>query len=119
MPSKIIITLFLFIINCTNSFIRWYGNVGRFLNHSCDPNLEKVNVFLDTQDFRLPRYSSDIFNIFIILFLIFICRVAFFTSCSVKAGTELCYDYGYASGNVEGKHRECLCGSYNCRKQMY
>lgn len=34
---------------------RWYGNVGRFLNHSCDPNLEKVNVFVETHDVRLPR----------------------------------------------------------------
>lgn len=29
--------------------------MGRFLNHSCDPNLEKVNVFVDSHDGRMPR----------------------------------------------------------------
>ena len=37
------------------NIIRWYGNVSRFLNHSCSPNLEKVTVFTDTQEVRLPR----------------------------------------------------------------
>jgi SET domain-containing protein len=46
-------------------------------------------------------------------------RTAFFANDFIKAGTELCYDYGYFSGNVEGKTRACLCGSDNCRKRMY
>ncbi|CAM9276571.1 unnamed protein product, partial [Ectocarpus fasciculatus] len=77
-----------------------FGNVARFLNHSCTPNVEKVTVFCDSQDVRLPR-------------------VALFTSQVVPAGEELCYDYGYFQGNVEGKHRKCLCGSEKCRGNMY
>ena len=37
----------------------------------------------------------------------------------IPANTELCYDYGYFPGNVEGKHRACLCGALNCRKTLY
>lgn len=28
------------------------GNVGRYLNHSCDPNVFVQNVFVDTHDLR-------------------------------------------------------------------
>lgn len=44
------------------------GNIGRFFNHSCDPNMEVQMVFIDTHDIRLPA-------------------IAFFTSCDVEAGT--------------------------------
>jgi len=30
------------------------GNLGRYLNHSCTPNLMVQNVFLDTHDLRFP-----------------------------------------------------------------
>eukprot|EP00981_Chlorochromonas_danica_P001676 scaffold369_cov177-Ochromonas_danica.AAC.9 len=86
-----------------NQFIidaRWYGSVGRFLNHSCSPNLDIITVFCDTHDVRLPR-------------------VAFFANDFIPANTELCYDYGYLPGLVEGKHRPCLCGAPNCRKTWY
>lgn len=89
--------------NIHNTFAidaRWYGNVARFLNHSCNPNIEKLTVFTDSHDVRYPR-------------------VAFFTSQFVSAGTELTYDYGYYAGLVEGKHRECLCGASYCRKTLY
>ncbi|EPB79848.1 DNA gyrase/topoisomerase IV, A subunit [Ancylostoma ceylanicum] len=33
------------------------GNVGRFLNHSCDPNVQVQHVFVDTHDLRLPWSS--------------------------------------------------------------
>ena len=52
-------------------------------------------------------------------FFFFFARLAFFASEFIKANTELCYDYGYLSGNVEGKSRQCLCGSDQCRKRMY
>ena len=32
-----------------------YGSIGRFLNHSCEPNLEKYIVFCESQDVRIPR----------------------------------------------------------------
>lgn len=52
------------------------GNVSRFYNHSCSPNVFVQNVFIDTWDVRFPW-------------------VAFFTATNVKAGTELVWDYSY------------------------
>uniref|UniRef100_A0AC35F595 Uncharacterized protein n=1 Tax=Panagrolaimus sp. PS1159 TaxID=55785 RepID=A0AC35F595_9BILA len=69
------------------------GNIGRFFNHSCEPNMFVQNVFTDTHDLRLPC-------------------LAFFASREVKAGTELCWDYGYT--NYDRKVR-CHCGAAKCR----
>ena len=33
------------------------GNVARFFNHSCDPNLVAENVFIDHMDLRLPELA--------------------------------------------------------------
>ena len=52
------------------------GNIGRYLNHSCNPNVFVQNVFVDTHDLRFPW-------------------IAFFTSTFVRAGGELCWDYNY------------------------
>ncbi|KAL1475296.1 hypothetical protein MTO96_037396 [Rhipicephalus appendiculatus] len=30
------------------------GNIGRYLNHSCSPNVYVQNVFVDTHDLRFP-----------------------------------------------------------------
>lgn len=79
---------------------KWYGNIARFINHSCGPNLKKVMVFCDTHDVRTPR-------------------VAFFALDQIPANTELCYDYDYQKGKVHGKHRDCLCGSSCCRQTLY
>ncbi|CAD5215162.1 unnamed protein product [Bursaphelenchus okinawaensis] len=76
------------------------GNLGRFFNHSCDPNLEVQMVFTDTHDIRLPM-------------------IAFFTSCDVEAGTELCWNYGYVPGSVPGKVIECSCGSAICVGRIF
>lgn len=47
-----------------------YGNVSRFINHLCDPNLIPVKVFIDHQDLRFPR-------------------MCFFASRDIKAYDEL------------------------------
>jgi hypothetical protein len=44
------------------------GNIGRFFNHSCDPNMEVQMVFHETHDIRLPL-------------------IAFFTCVDVEAGS--------------------------------
>ncbi|CAL8122560.1 unnamed protein product [Orchesella dallaii] len=75
------------------------GNIGRYFNHSCDPNLFIQNVFVDTQDLRFPW-------------------LAFFTNKIIKAGTELCWDYNYEVGSVPNKSLICYCGSKDCRKQL-
>nr|XP_020849423.1 histone-lysine N-methyltransferase SETDB2 isoform X1 [Phascolarctos cinereus]XP_020849424.1 histone-lysine N-methyltransferase SETDB2 isoform X1 [Phascolarctos cinereus]XP_020849425.1 histone-lysine N-methyltransferase SETDB2 isoform X1 [Phascolarctos cinereus] len=75
------------------------GNVGRFLNHSCNPNLFVQNVFVETHDRNFPW-------------------VAFFTKRHVKAGTELTWDYGYEAGSIPEKEIPCQCGFHTCRKRI-
>ncbi|CAF5219027.1 unnamed protein product, partial [Rotaria magnacalcarata] len=46
------------------------GNIGRYFNHSCSPNIAVQNVFVDTHDIHFPW-------------------IGFFTTKTVRAGTEL------------------------------
>ncbi|XP_063701823.1 histone-lysine N-methyltransferase eggless [Culicoides brevitarsis] len=75
------------------------GNIGRYFNHSCDPNMFVQNVFVDTHDLRFPW-------------------VAFFSSRYIKAGTELTWDYNYEVGSIDGKILYCECGSAKCRIRL-
>lgn len=75
------------------------GNVGRFLNHSCCPNLLVQNVFVETHDRKFPL-------------------MAFFTNRYVKARTELTWDYGYKTGTMPEKEILCQCGFNKCRKKI-
>ncbi|XP_029458714.1 histone-lysine N-methyltransferase SETDB2 isoform X2 [Rhinatrema bivittatum] len=75
------------------------GNVGRFLNHSCCPNLFVQNVFVDTHNRSFPW-------------------VAFFTNRHIKAGTELTWDYAYEVGSLPENEIPCLCGVQKCRKKI-
>ena len=65
------------------------SNHARFINHSCDPNCE-------TQKWTVGHES----------------RVGIFTKNSIKAGTELTFDYQLDS--LDNGKKECLCGSSNC-----
>lgn len=58
---------------------RYYGNVSRFINHLCDPNIIPVRVFMLHQDLRFPR-------------------IAFFSSRAIRPGEEL----GCAGGGQMG-----------------
>lgn len=51
-----------------------YGNIARFINHSCDPNLESYSVFIESQDSQLYR-------------------IAFFASRDIERGEEFSVDY--------------------------
>ncbi|XP_042306316.1 histone-lysine N-methyltransferase SETDB2 [Sceloporus undulatus] len=75
------------------------GNVGRFLNHSCSPNLFVQSVFVETHNRNFPW-------------------VAFFTNRHVKAGTELTWDYGYEAGSMPETETTCYCGVQKCRKKI-
>uniref|UniRef100_A0A0A8Z7G0 Uncharacterized protein n=1 Tax=Arundo donax TaxID=35708 RepID=A0A0A8Z7G0_ARUDO len=80
------------------------GNVARFLNHSCSPNLLWQPVQYDHGDDSYPR-------------------IMFFAMKHIPPMTELTYDYGTrgAPPGFNGKFpnscklRPCLCGSSNCR----
>lgn len=63
------------------------GHVSRFINHSCEPNLECIKWRVDDQD-----------------------RIGFFAIKDIKAGIELTFDYAFTAGGFR-----CLCNSKNCR----
>ncbi|XP_038219825.1 histone-lysine N-methyltransferase eggless [Zerene cesonia] len=75
------------------------GNIGRYLNHSCCPNVFVQNVFVDTHDPRFPW-------------------VAFFALTHIRAGRELTWNYNYDVGSVPGKVLYCHCGEPNCRGRL-
>ncbi|XP_030647341.1 histone-lysine N-methyltransferase EHMT1a [Chanos chanos] len=74
----------------------FYGNVSRFINHLCEPNLFPVRVFTKHQDLRFPR-------------------IAFFSSKPIQAGDQLGFDYGDQYWEIKSKYFSCLCGSSKCR----
>ncbi|XP_014223483.1 histone-lysine N-methyltransferase EHMT2 isoform X1 [Trichogramma pretiosum] len=75
---------------------RRYGNIARFINHSCSPNLLSVRVFIEHQDLRFPR-------------------IALFASRDIEADEELGFDYGEKFWIIKCKSFTCTCGSDNCR----
>ncbi|UJR36635.1 hypothetical protein I4U23_029354 [Adineta vaga] len=75
------------------------GNIGRYFNHSCSPNIAVQNVFVDTHDIHFPW-------------------IGFFTTKTIRAGTELCWDYNYTVGEIAGRRMDCNCGSSECRRRV-
>ncbi|GAU90867.1 hypothetical protein RvY_03226 [Ramazzottius varieornatus] len=76
------------------------GNVARFLNHSCDPNLFPVRVYV----------SGDALDTGV--------RMAMFSAQVVGKGHELTFHYGdlYWQRQVD-KGVYCACGSTKCKFQ--
>uniref|UniRef100_A0A0E0LUP2 Histone-lysine N-methyltransferase n=1 Tax=Oryza punctata TaxID=4537 RepID=A0A0E0LUP2_ORYPU len=82
-----------------------YGNIGRFINHSCSPNLYAQNVLWDHDDQRVPH-------------------IMFFAAESIPPLQELTYDYNYNIGEVRDlngrvKVKDCHCGSPQCCGRLY
>ncbi|TGZ72464.1 hypothetical protein CRM22_002071 [Opisthorchis felineus] len=75
------------------------GNLGRYFNHSCNPNVFVQNVFIDSHDPRFPE-------------------VAFFTKRNIAVGEEMTWDYGYTVDAVPFKVLYCYCGEPNCRIRL-
>ncbi|XP_009140380.1 histone-lysine N-methyltransferase, H3 lysine-9 specific SUVH6 isoform X1 [Brassica rapa] len=81
------------------------GNIGRFINHCCSPNLYAQNVLYDHEDTRIPH-------------------VMFFAMDNVPPLQELTYHYNYiidqvrdSNGNI--KKKTCYCGSSDCTGRLY
>ncbi|KAL9883026.1 histone-lysine N-methyltransferase G9a [Glossina fuscipes fuscipes] len=74
----------------------YYGNVSRFFNHSCEPNIIPVRVFYEHQDYRFPK-------------------IAFFTCREIEAGEEICFDYGDKFWLVKNRYFSCKCLTPSCR----
>lgn len=75
---------------------RRYGNISRFINHLCEPNIIPVKVFVDHQDLRFPR-------------------ICFFSSRDIKANEELGFDYGEKFWMIKWKQFTCACGCAKCK----
>ncbi|GAA0154619.1 histone modifying enzyme [Lithospermum erythrorhizon] len=83
----------------------YYGNLGRFVNHSCSPNLYGQDVLYDHEDPKMPH-------------------VMLFAADNIPALQELTYDYNYSVGQVRDsngniKMKDCYCGSTVCSGRMY
>ncbi|GMJ12420.1 hypothetical protein HRI_004911200 [Hibiscus trionum] len=81
------------------------GNIGRFINHSCSPNLYAQNVLYDHEDTRIPH-------------------IMFFAAENIPPLQELTYHYNYMidqvfdeNGNI--KKKICYCGSSECTGRLY
>ncbi|KAK9144655.1 hypothetical protein Sjap_004558 [Stephania japonica] len=82
-----------------------YGSIGRFINHSCSPNLYAQNVLYDHDDKRMPH-------------------IMLFAAENIPPLQELTYHYNYqidqvhdSDGNI--KKKNCYCGSPECTGRMY
>ncbi|XP_078432119.1 histone-lysine N-methyltransferase, H3 lysine-9 specific SUVH6-like [Wolffia australiana] len=82
-----------------------YGNVGRFINHSCSPNLYAQNVIYDHADKSMPH-------------------IMFFAAENIPPLRELTYHYNYTVGEIldadgNEKVKECCCGALECTGRLY
>lgn len=92
-----------------------YGNFARFINHSCEPNLIPIRVFIEHHDLRFPRIAffakrditADEELRYKILTLI--------RTKSVKLLSVFSFDYGERFWIVKYKSFTCDCGSLNCK----
>lgn len=81
------------------------GNVARFINHSCQPNLFVQCVLSSHHDLEFARIVLVAYE-------------------NIYPYEELTYDYGYALDSVAGpdgnvKRMPCHCGAADCRKHLY
>ncbi|KAK8451081.1 hypothetical protein SEVIR_6G142800v4 [Setaria viridis] len=82
-----------------------YGNIGRFINHSCSPNLYTQNVLWDHDDKRMTH-------------------IMFFAAETIPPLQELTYDYNYEIDQIQDangriKFKVCQCGSPQCSGRLY
>ncbi|KAF1462957.1 Histone-lysine N-methyltransferase EHMT1, partial [Pygoscelis antarcticus] len=75
---------------------RFYGDVSRFINHLCQPNLIPVRVFMSHQDLRFPR-------------------MAFSSTRQIEAGEEAGFACGDGFWGSKGKYFSRRRGSPKCK----
>ena len=109
----------------------FYGNLSRFINHSCDPNLSIFSVFINNLDPNMPQ-------------------LAMFAKRDIKRGEQITFDYCQSSSQDQSQTQvssvmaspskavsgtlpageedregranvrsECRCGAKNCRKVLF
>ncbi|KAJ8764536.1 hypothetical protein K2173_006276 [Erythroxylum novogranatense] len=75
-----------------------YGNVSRFINHSCMPNLVNRQVLVDSMDSMGAH-------------------IGLYASRDIACGEELTYNYRYEL--LPGEGYPCHCGASKCRGRLY
>ncbi|XVF59547.1 hypothetical protein PTKIN_Ptkin07bG0284900 [Pterospermum kingtungense] len=75
-----------------------YGNVSRFINHSCSPNLVNHQVLVDSMDCHRAH-------------------IGLYASQDIATGEELTFDYRYEL--LPGQGYPCQCGVSACRGRLY
>lgn len=82
---------------CTCLDPTFIGNVGRFINHSCAPNLDAFAV-------RVGGYKHP--------------RIAFFAARDISIGEELTFSYQDSSSvqHDDSDRKPCFCGQTDCKK---
>lgn len=75
-----------------------YGNVSRFINHSCSPNLINHQVLVESMDCQLAH-------------------IGLFANRDISLGEELTYDYRYKL--LPGEGYPCHCGASKCRGRLH
>jgi len=103
----------------------FYGNLSHFVNHSCDPNLNIFNVFINNLDPNMPQ-------------------LALFAKREIKKGEQITFDYcqnpsaepisgvmaspskavksleDESGGRKEREEKtQCRCGAARCRKVLF
>lgn len=73
-----------------------YGNISRFINHSCEPNVFPIRVFIHHRDVRFPR-------------------IAFFATKEINVHDEICFNYGDRFWSVKRKEFFCECDTPSCK----
>ncbi|GAV68269.1 SET domain-containing protein/Pre-SET domain-containing protein [Cephalotus follicularis] len=74
-----------------------YGNVSRFINHSCLPNLVNHQVLVDSMDCQRAH-------------------IGLYASRDITIGEELTFDYHYEP--LPGEGYPCHCGASKCRGRV-
>ena len=59
----------------------FYGNLSHFINHSCDPNLNIFNVYVNCLDPNMPQ-------------------LCLFAKKEIKKGEQITFDYCQSTGNT-------------------
>ncbi|OQR71758.1 histone-lysine N-methyltransferase SUV39H2-like [Tropilaelaps mercedesae] len=79
-----------------------YGNVSRFFNHSCDPNIAISYAYIENHNPAAPR-------------------LAFFARRDIARYEELTFNYCMQTTGTVGTLTkvECKCGSPKCRKFLF
>lgn len=77
----------------------YYGNLSRFINHSCNPNLQVLSIHVENREILLPR-------------------VVLFSTKEIEEGEELTFDYNCYPLSSD-KELKCACGEATCRGFIY